>query len=280
MTLTIIGIGLIGGSMAIDLKERGFADHVIGVDARQDNLDKAVRRRLIDEDLPLETALPKADVVIVSIPVSALLTLLPRLLDHINEQQVIVEVGSTKSQLLAAIKDHPMRGRLVSTHPMAGTEYSGPEAAIPGLFDGKCTVFCESERSDPDALALTERLYQALNMRIVQLDAKEHDVHTAYISHISHISSFALALTVLAKEKDEQRIFELASSGFGSTVRLAKSSPDMWTPIFAQNRDNLLDVLDEYINTLSRFRSLLIKKDFDTFYGMMQEANQIRRIIS
>ena len=280
MTLTIIGIGLIGGSMAIDLKERGFADHVIGVDARQDNLDKSVRRRLIDEDLPLETALPKADVVIVSIPVSALLTLLPRLLDHINEQQVIVEVGSTKSQLLAAIKDHPMRGRLVSTHPMAGTEYSGPEAAIPGLFDGKCTVFCESECSDPDALALTERLYQALNMRIVQLDAKEHDVHTAYISHISHISSFALALTVLAKEKDEQRIFELASSGFGSTVRLAKSSPDMWTPIFAQNRDNLLDVLDEYINTLSRFRSLLIKKDFDTFYGMMQEANQIRRIIS
>lgn len=280
MTLTIIGIGLIGGSMAIDLKERGFADHIIGVDARQDNLDKAVRRRLIDEDLPLEAALPKADIIIVSIPVSALMSLLPQLLDHINDKQVIVEVGSTKSQLLEAIQDHPRRGRLVSTHPMAGTEYSGPEAAIPGLFDGKCTVFCESERSDPDALALTEQLYQTLNMRIVHLEALEHDVHTAYVSHISHISSFALALTVLAKEKDEQRIFELASSGFSSTVRLAKSSPDMWAPIFAQNRDNLLDVLDEYINTLSRFRSLLIKKDFAAFHGMMQEANQIRRIIS
>lgn len=280
MTISIVGIGLIGGSMAIDLKERGFAQRIIGADARQENLDKAVRRRLIDEDMPLPEAIAAADIILISVPVGAMVNLLPALLDQLHEHQVVIEVGSTKSQLLAGLRHHPRRGRLVSTHPMAGTEYSGPEAAIPNLFDGKCTVFCEAERSDPDALALAERLYTALNMRIVHLGAEEHDVHTAYVSHISHISSFALALTVLAKEKDEQRIFELASSGFSSTVRLAKSSPDMWAPIFSQNRDNLLDVLDEYINTLSRFRSLLIKKDFDSFHGMMQEANQIRRIIA
>jgi prephenate dehydrogenase len=163
---------------------------------------------------------------------------------------------------------------------MAGTEYSGPEAAIPNLFDQKYTVLCETERSDPDAVELVERMFRSIPMKIARLDPTSHDVHTAYISHISHISSFALALTVLSKEKDEERIFELASSGFSSTVRLAKSSPDMWVPIFRQNRDNVLDVLDEHINQLSRFRSLLIKKDFDTFYQLIQEANSIRKIIS
>lgn len=280
MTITVLGIGLIGGSMAIDLKERGFAQHIIGSDLRQENLDKAVRRSLIDEDLPLDAALAKADMVLVSVPVNAMMHLLPCLLDQVGDHQVVVEVGSTKGTLLDAVREHPKRGRLVATHPMAGTEYSGPEAAIPRLFEGKCTVFCEAERSDPDALDLTQRLYETLGMRIVHLGAEEHDIHTAYVSHISHISSFALALTVLAKEKDEQRIFELASSGFSSTVRLAKSSPDMWAPIFAQNRDNLLDVLDEYINTLSRFRSLLIKRDFEAFHTMMREANQINKIIA
>jgi prephenate dehydrogenase len=278
MVVSILGVGLIGGSMAINLKERGFADHIIGVDMRQDNLDKAIRRRLIDAEAPLEEALAQSDVLIVSVPVNAMMTLLPKILDRV-EKQVVIEVGSTKMQLLAPLKHHARRGRLVSTHPMAGTEYSGPEAAIPNLFDDKCTVFCEAEYSDPDAMAVTERLYNTLNMRIVHLGAAEHDVHTAYVSHISHVSSFALALTVLAKEKDENRIFQLASTGFGSTVRLAKSSPEMWTPIFEQNRDNLLDVLDEYINTLSRFRSLLIKKDFEQFNQMMEDANQIRRII-
>jgi prephenate dehydrogenase len=279
MTITILGVGHIGGSMAIDLKESGFADHIIGVDADHNNLDKAVRRRLIDEDLSLNAALAKSDAVIVSIPVSAMLKVLPQVLDQVDKQ-VVIDVGSTKGLLLETLKDHPKRGRFVATHPMAGTEYSGPEAAVPRLFSGKCAVFCDTRHSDPDAVDLVNRLYNALDMKIVTLDAAEHDVHTAYVSHISHISSFALALTVLAKEKDEQRIFELASTGFSSTVRLAKSSPDMWTPIFEQNRDNVLDVLDEYISTLSKFRTLLIKRDFESFHRMMEEANQIRKIIS
>jgi prephenate dehydrogenase len=279
MTITIIGIGLIGGSMAISLKENGFADKIIGVDVSQDNLDKAIRRRLIDEDMGLDEAMAVSDILVLATPVDAMLELLPKILDKI-EQQVVIDVGSTKGVLLDKVKNHPRRGRFVATHPMSGTEYSGPEAAIPRLFDNKCTVICDKEDSDADALELVEQLYQSMNSGIVYLGATSHDVHTAYVSHISHISSFALALTVLAKEKDENRIFELASGGFSSTVRLAKSSPNMWVPIFRQNRDNVLDVLDEHINQLAMFRSLLIKKDFNRFHELIEESNKIKKILS
>ena len=280
MTITIVGIGLIGGSLAITLKENGFATRIIGVDASQDNLDKAVRRRLIDEDMPLEDAVAQSDLIIVATPVDVMMHLLPQILDQITENQTVIDVGSTKERLLENLKNHPNRGRFVATHPMAGTEYSGPEAAIPNLFDHKCTVLCDVEASDPSAVETVERLYSSIPMKLVYLNAREHDVHTAYVSHIAHISSFALALTVLEKERDESRIFELASGGFDSTVRLAKSSADMWVPIFRQNRDNVLDVLDEHINQLSRFRSLLIKKDFETFYELILEANRIRPILN
>jgi prephenate dehydrogenase len=279
MTITIIGIGLIGGSLAITLKENGFAERIIGVDASQDNLDKAIRRRIIDEDMALEEGVGAADIIVLAIPVDAMLTVLPKVLSLVD-QQVVVDVGSTKGKLLDHIRQHPNRGRFVATHPMAGTEFSGPEAAVPNLFDRKCTVLIDREDSDEDALDVVEQLYASIPMRIVELDSEAHDLHTAYVSHISHISSFALALTVLAKEKDESRIFELASGGFSSTVRLAKSSPDMWIPIFRQNRDNVLDVLDEHINQLAHFRSLLIKKDFERFYQLIEEANDIKRILS
>lgn len=279
MKISIIGVGLIGGSLAISLKENGFAHHIIGVDARQDNLDKAIRRRLIDEDLPLEEAIQKSDIIVLATPVDAMLDLLPKVLDLVDKQ-VIMDVGSTKVRLLDLVVKHPKRGRFVATHPMAGTEHSGPEAAIPHLFDNKCTVFCDLELSDQDAIEKVTALYQSIPMRVVELESHSHDIHSAYVSHISHISSFALALTVLAKEKDEDRIFELASGGFSSTVRLAKSSPDMWIPIFRQNRDNVLDVLDEHINQLARFRSLLIKQDYDTFYRLIEESNKIKKILS
>lgn len=278
MTITIVGIGLIGGSMAITLKESGFADHIIGVDKSQDNLDKAIRRRLIDEDMGLDEGVDKADIIILSTPVDTMKTLLPKILDRVD-QQVVIDVGSTKVDLLKLVQQHPNRGQYVSAHPMAGTEYSGPEAAIPKLFDGCCTVLCDVEDSKEEAVEKAKSLFAALKMRIVYLDAVSHDVHTAYVSHISHISAFALALTVLEKESDEKRIFELASGGFRSSVRLAKSSPAMWVPIFEQNRDNVLDVLDEHINTLARFRSLLIKNDYKTFEEMIHKANSIRKII-
>lgn len=278
MTINIIGLGLIGGSLAITLKENGFADLIIGTDVNSQSEDKALRRRIIDEALPLKEAIAKSDIIIISTPVDAMKSLLPLILEEVDKQ-VVMDVGSTKETLMDAIKDHPKRGRFVATHPMAGTEFSGIEAAVPNLFDRKYTVICDEENSDKDAVESIEKLYQSIPMKIARLDAKSHDIHTAYISHISHISSFALALTVLEKEADEEKIFELASSGFGSTVRLAKSSPDMWVPIFRQNRDNVLDVLDEHINTLSRFRSLLIKKDFSKFYQLIEEANSIKKIL-
>lgn len=278
MTITIIGIGLIGGSMAISLKESGFANHIIGVDASRTSLDKALRRRIIDEACELDEGVAKADLVIVATPVDVAMEVLPQILPQIKNQ-VVMDVGSTKQRLLDLVDSLPNRPQFVATHPMAGTEHSGIEAAIPRLFEGKYTVICEAEKSNPEAVALVEKMYRSLDMKIARLNGQEHDVHTAYVSHISHISSFALALTVLEKERDEQAIFELASSGFASTVRLAKSSPEMWTPIFRQNRDNVLDVLDEHISVLSRFRSLLIKKDFEAIRQLMVEANGIRKIL-
>lgn len=278
MTITIIGIGLIGGSLAITLKENGFAKHIIGVDLNSESIDKALRRRIIDEGENLEKGVEKADIIILSTPMDTMLDLLPKIL-NLTDNQIIMDVGSTKERLLDKVKNHPKRQNFVATHPMAGTEFSGIEAAIPNLFDNKYTVICDEKDSSEEALLKVKSLYESIPMNLAYLNGKEHDIHAAYVSHISHISSFALALTVLEKEKDEERIFELASSGFGSTVRLAKSSPDMWAPIFRQNRDNLLDVLDEHINTLARFRSLLIKNDFETFYKLIEEANTIKKIL-
>lgn len=278
MTISVIGIGLIGGSLAITLKENGFADTIIGVDANKESEHKALRRKIIDEALPLKEAIERSQLIILATPVDSMRELLPQILDQV-EDQVVIDVGSTKKLLLERVKGHPKRKNFVATHPMAGTEYSGIEAAIPNLFDEKYTVFCDVEDSNPKAVELVETLYRSIPMKITYLDAKAHDIHTAYVSHISHISSFALALTVLEKEKDEGRIFELASTGFSSTVRLAKSTPDTWIPIFRQNRDNVLDVLDEHINTLSKFRTLLIKKDFERFYELIGEANHIKKIL-
>lgn len=279
MTITIIGPGLIGGSIALGLRDSGFAAQILGVDANPAHAARALALGLVDAVLPLPEAVRQSQVIVVATPVDSLTALLPQVLDLIENKQVVLDVGSTKQPVLAAVEGHAKRGRFVATHPMAGTEYSGPEAAVRGLFAGKCCVFSDIEKSDPDALGICQKLYTALGMHTTTLDGVAHDLHVAYVSHISHIASFALALTVLEKERDEERIFELASGGFQSTVRLAKSSPDTWIPIFRQNRDNVLDVLDEFINTVSRFRTLLIKKDFDTFRQLMQQANDIRRIL-
>jgi prephenate dehydrogenase len=279
MKIAIIGLGLIGGSIAIDLRKNGFAGQLSGTDQNPAHIAQALALGLVDGILPMEIAILQSDLIIVATPVNSLAMLIPKILSQIEDNQIVVDVGSTKGPVITAIKNHPKRGRFVATHPMAGTEYSGPEAAVPDLFKNKCCVFCDAEDSDPDAGETAKRLFESLGMRIIHLNAAEHDLHVAYVSHISHIASFALALTVLEKEREENRIFDLASGGFSSTVRLAKSNPDTWIPIFQQNRDHVLDVLDEFINTVSRFRTLLIKRDFDTFDQLIRHANDIRRII-
>jgi prephenate dehydrogenase len=200
-------------------------------------------------------------------------------MDNAGPEHVIMDVGSTKEKILQLVAGHPNRGRFVAAHPMAGTEYSGPEAAIKNLFTQKTMVLCDVKNSDEDALEVVENLVDNLQMRLVYMNGVEHDLHTAYVSHISHITSFALALTVLEKEKEQGRIFELASGGFESTVRLAKSSPDMWVPIFKHNRNNVLDVLDEHINQLQQMKQLLENEDYETFYKLIQKSNKIRKIL-
>lgn len=279
MTVTIVGVGLIGGSMAITLREKGFASRLIGVGRRKASLDRALELGLVDEIMELEEAISVSDLIVLAIPVDALETMLPGVLDRVSAPQVVIDAGSTKQKFLDRVRHHPQRSRFVATHPMAGTEYSGPEAAIPRLFEGKCTVFCDIADSAPDAVEIARRVYEVLGMRIVYMDAASHDLHTAYVSHISHITSFALALTVLEKEKEEKAIFELASGGFASTVRLAKSSPDMWVPVFRQNKENVLDVLGEMIHQLNHMKALLEQDDYQGIYRLIEQSNEIRRII-
>lgn len=279
MTVCIIGLGLIGGSLALALRKNGFAQLIIGVETDPSHAEKALQLGLADRVLPLEIAVAQSDLIVVATPVDSLTRLLPRVLDLVHAGQTVLDVGSTKRPVLRSVAGHARRARFVATHPMAGTEYSGPEAAVFGLFSGKCCVLSEPEQSAADAVALAERLYTSIGMRLSVLDGAAHDLHTAYVSHLSHLASFALALTVLEKEKEEDRIFELASGGFASTVRLAKSHPDTWTPIFQHNRDHLLDVLDEYLRTLHHFRVLLDQQDFETLHGLLAQANDIRRII-
>ena len=280
MTVTIIGLGLIGGSLALSLRQHGLAQHLIGVENSAAHAGRALELGLVDEvETNLAAAVRRADLVVVAVPVDAMVTVLPPVLDGINGKQVVIDVGSTKQALLAAVAGHPRRGRFVAVHPMAGTEHSGPEAAVSGLFEGKTVVLCDTEHSDADALQLVEKLFQALPMRLLYLNGADHDVHTAYVSHISHITSFALALTVLEKEKEEQRIFDLASGGFESTVRLAKSAPATWVPIFRQNRLNVLDVLDEHLHQLHLLRELLASEDYEGLTEQIRQANHIGKIL-
>ncbi|MCU0466970.1 MAG: prephenate dehydrogenase [Arcicella sp.] len=281
MKITVVGLGLIGGSMALSLQENSFADTIIGVDNNLHHSTKAIQLGLVDSIMSLEEAVAISDIIIVATPVNTLTSILPQILDLITDNQVVIEVGSTKKPVIDAVTNHPKRQNFVATHPMAGTEFSGPEAAIRHLFDGKNCVLCDVEASNPALVALVKKMYEeGLKMRITYLDSTAHDVHTAYISHISHICSFALASTVLAKEKDEESIFNLASSGFESTVRLAKSNPETWIPIFQQNQDNIIDVLDEYITTLLKFKGLMISDNYDKFKEYLTQANDIKRILN
>ena len=280
MKVGIIGLGLIGGSMAVDLRRRGFADEVLGVETDPVNAAAAEKIGLADRIISFEECVDEADLVVLAVPVGAAVKMLPQVLDRFaGQKKVVIDVCSTKEQLARAVKYHPERRRYVGTHPMAGTEYSGPWAAMPGLFDGHAGIICDAQESDPKAVRTVECLYETLNMRTIYMDSSSHDVHTAYVSHISHVTSFALALTVLDKEKDEKHIFDLASGGFSSTVRLAKSSPDMWTPILTQNRDNVLHVIDTYIDKMQAFRTAIEEGDEDAIRGLIEESNKIRRII-
>lgn len=283
MIVGTVGLGLIGGSLSIDLRRRGFAERVLGVENDPVGASAAQSIGLADEIVSLEECVDRADLIVVAVPVGAAVGIVCRVLDRFREtgaaDKIVIDTCSTKEQITLATRYHPCRGQFVSTHPMAGTEYSGPWAAMPNLFDGRACIIANPQESAPKALKTVEQLYDVLNMRPIYMDAAQHDVHTAYVSHISHVTSFALALTVLDKERDEKHIFDLASGGFSSTVRLAKSNADMWVPILTQNRDNVLRVMDTYIEKMQAFRKAIDEFDEDGIRSLIAEANRIKKII-
>ncbi|UCH66133.1 MAG: prephenate dehydrogenase [Ignavibacterium sp.] len=279
MTITIIGLGLIGGSLAIDIKKQKLVTRIIGVDNNAKNAEAALNLGLIDEIAELDKAATDVDFIIIAIPVDQTVVVLDDVLDKISANTVVIDVGSTKERICLTAEQHKNRGNFVATHPIAGTENSGPAAAFSGLFEDKLSIICDPEKSSDFAIEKTESLFRALGMKIIYMRSKEHDLHAAYVSHLSHISSFTLGMTVLEIEKDEETIFELAGSGFESTVRLAKSSPDMWAPIFEQNSEHLSQALDAYIKNLTMFKKLIENKATSKIHSAIEEANDIRRIL-
>jgi prephenate dehydrogenase len=281
MTIAIVGIGLIGGSLMVDLRKRGFADKIIGVDTNLHHSNIALLCGLVDENDSLENAIDKSDLIILSTPVNTNCKMLPGILDRIaGTTKIVTDMGSTKVSIAKVSVNHAGRGRYVALHPMAGTEYSGPLAAIGKLFDYKTAIICDRELSDPDALMTIERMLDILNMKKVYMKSREHDVHVAYISHISHITSFSLALSVLEKEHEEQNILSLAGGGFDSTVRLAKSNGETWAPIFLENSKYILEVMDTYIEKMNEFRKKISERDLEGLKALMEEANKIRKILN
>ncbi len=278
MNVFVIGIGLIGGSFAIDIKAAFNEAVIYGIDKSEENLDKALELGVIDQIATLQE-IKEADIVIISIPVDATVAIIPEVLDLVSDNCLVFDVGSTKKKLCEVLENHDKRRNYLAVHPIAGTEFSGPQAAIANLYRGKTNIVCEVEKT---AFKLQEKgmeIFSRLGMRIRYMDPVSHDRHIAYVSHLSHISSFMLGKTVIEKEKNERDIFDMAGSGFASTVRLAKSSPDMWTPIFKHNKENVIETLQEYIGNLTKFKELMESDDFDEIYKEMKDTNHIKTIL-
>ncbi|MBQ2423833.1 MAG: prephenate dehydrogenase [Alistipes sp.] len=279
MRVAVVGLGLIGGSFALALKDKNIASSVVGVEANAVNAATALRLGLVEAVLPLNEAIEGADLVALAVPVDAIPQLAIKILNRVTDRQIVIDMGSTKEELCEIISQHPRRGRFVATHPMWGTEFSGPEAATVDSFASRAVVICQRELSDTKAVERVEDIYRKLGMTVLEMNPEQHDLHTAYVSHISHITSFILSTTVLEKEREEEAIFNLAGGGFDSTVRLAKSSADTWIPIFMQNKYNVLDVLREYIHQLNLFRKALERDDTEALKQIITKANEIKKVL-
>ena len=278
MKITIIGLGLIGGSIAIDLRKKKFATEIIGVDASEENAAQALKIGLVDRIENLENGVKNTDIVVIAIPVDKEVIVLPQVLDFINQATTVTDMSSTKRVIIDSVKNHPRRKNFVPAHPMSGTENSGPTAALENLFKNKITILCDQADSGPQHLALVEKMFQTLGMNIAYMTADEQDHSTAFVSHLPHAAAYALANAVQSKE-DRSIIFDLASGGFNSTVRLAKSSSTMWHPIFQQNRNYVVESLDVYIKHLQEFRDCLKNEDDDKLHDLIVNANKIRGIL-
>jgi len=279
MNIAVIGLGLMGGSFALDIKSVYSNSKIFGIDNSDSNLKEALALDLIDQIITYDDLI-NMDIVLVSIPVNYSLIVIPKVLEKINENTLVFDVGSTKEAICQILENHPKRANFLAAHPMAGTEFSGPKAAHKGLYIGKTNILCEFKKTDHKLREFALEIFDNLNMKIIYMDPKPHDVHVAYVSHLSHISSFMLGKTVIEKEKNEKNIFDLAGSGFESTVRLAKSLPETWTPIFLQNKNNLVLAIDEYISNLNALKKIIKNNDSNKLSSILNNTNRIKEILS
>ena len=274
----VVGVGLIGGSLCLDIKKIYPKVKIYGIDSSTDNLDLAIKLNLIDYKTSLDN-LNKADLVLISTPVDVANKIIIDVLNTINSKSLVIDFGSTKMNICSKVKNHKKRKNYLASHPIAGTEFSGPKAAFSGLFSNKTIILCDTEKTDKNLLITAKNIFRSMQMNIRYMDSLSHDKHIAYVSHLSHISSFMLGKTVMDKEKNENNIFDMAGSGFESTVRLAKSSPEMWAPIFELNKENIVESLEEYIVNLNSFKNLLQNDKFGELKNQMIQTNYIKNIL-
>lgn len=279
MKVGIIGLGLMGGSFALDIKKPFPNSEIFGIDSSSKNLDEALELGLIDHKIDYKD-LNKMDLILISVPVNNILGLIDKVIDVVGDNTLVFDVGSTKEPICKYLKNHEKRSNFLAAHPMAGTEFSGPKAAIKGLYVGKTNIICEFEKTDKKLGKLALEIFDALEMKTIYMDPKSHDIHVAYVSHLSHVSSFMLGKTVIEKEKNENNIFDLAGSGFESTVRLAKSSPNTWTPIFLQNKTNLAAAIDEYVTNLNLLKELIVEENDEELNKILNNTNRIKEILN
>ena len=279
MKIGIVGLGLMGGSFALDIKIPYPNSVIYGLDMSKENLNKALELGLIDHQLKY-SKISKMDLVLVAVPVNYLLEILPKILDTVGQKTLVIDLGSTKEAICSLLENHSKRSNYLAAHPMAGTEFSGPNAAQKGLYIGKINIICEFEKTDNKLGKFALEIFEGLKMKTIYMDSKSHDVHVAYVSHLSHVSSFMLGKTVIEKEKNEDNIFDLAGSGFESTVRLAKSNPKTWTPIFLQNKTNLAAAIEEYVSNLNLLKELILNENDDKLSEILNNTNRIKEILN
>ena len=278
MKIGIIGVGLIGGSLALSAREHIPDVQIYGSNRTETNLQKSLDLGLIDSRLD-DSMIKQMDIILLAIPVDGAMDRLVDLLDEVNDNALIMDFGSTKTAICQQVALHSKRGQFLATHPIAGTEYSGPDSALSDLFKDKIQILCEIHKTRPDLLEWAQDWFKKIGMKLREMDPIEHDQHITYVSHLSHITSYMLGKTVMEKEKDQSAIFDMAGSGFSSTVRLAKSSPNMWVPIFKQNKENISKTLSQYINNLNQFKQLLDADKYDELHEQILEINKIRLIL-
>lgn len=279
IVIGIIGLGLMGGSAALQLKRELKGCLIIGSDISKENCDQALFLGIVDELIGMEEMTSRAHLIIVAVPVDKSKKIIVELLEKSHHGQVIIDFGSTKSAIAKVVKNHTHRGRYVACHPIAGTENNGPSAAFSSLYEGKVNIICDHKLSSKESLSIALDIIGTLGMRVKYMTSMEHDRHIAFVSHLSHISSFTLGQTVLEVEENEENIFDMAGSGFASTVRLAKSSPEMWAPIFVENSEHILEVLNAYIINLEKYKSMIEQGDDRLLKDTMKNTNRIRTVL-